>query len=338
MRERAESMQRRLYQCYICKKSYRSDVVEVDIDGASRTVCLRCWFAYCMHLVARDVLQNGGEEDLRHLLRVLEGINDLVEDNPMVQALRHVIDEWANKYPRPLYVDELEAKWRYRLGLDKVLKYLEDEGIFRRAQLAGVNKIILSPGDLLRSLLKRFSTSRGFFRDLVKVVTGLAIVRFLKEGEIPKIRAIYATVRAISECIESGVSAPVFRVKGYKCKCCNAIFATRHEATRHLLERHASEIGCSSDECLSSYIEPVADAQIGMWCRESFFISKAGVYGVRNINKFFRELLTRGAIVPVEGDEVVIEVNGERFIAVDNSWGRFVERMRTLERQLVRVR
>ncbi len=328
---------RRYYKCYFCGR-YSRDVVKAYMDGEYRTICIKCFLAYTLHETIRGMLEYGREEDLKHVVRVLEGINDLVEDNPLAQAIRYVIDEWAHKYPQPLYVDELEQKWRYRLDLNKVLDYLSSEGVFVRTRFPGSDRIVLSPGKTLRELLKRFPSTKGFFRDVVKAITGLAVVRYLTDTETHKFRTIYATLQAIATCINEGKREPVYEVKGYRCKLCGKSFASKSEVKTHILRDHPYEIECTDEDCILNYIEAVTGRQVGEWCKYAYFVEKASVYGVSKINKFLRYLLTKGAIIPQEEDEIIIDRSGERYVAVDIAWIRVRERMRALERQIIRVR
>lgn len=328
---------RKYYKCYFCGK-YSRDIVIAYIDGDNRTVCIRCFLAYALYETIRDMLKHGNEEDLRYVVRVLEGINDLVEDNPLAQSIRYVIDEWAHKYPKPLYVDELERKWRYRFNLDKILKYLASEEILVRVRFPGSTRLLLSPGNTLRDMLKRFPTSRGFFRDIVKAVTGLAVVRYLADAETRKFRNIYATLQAIAACIDGGEREPVYEVKGYKCRLCGKVFSSRTEIRTHILKEHSYEIECSDETCISNYMEPITGKQLGEWCKYAVFVEKASVYGVGSLNRYLRYLLTKGAILPQEEEEVVVERGGEKYVAVDIAWIRVRERMRMLERQIIRRR
>jgi len=329
---------RKKYRCYFCGRHTR-DIVSVLFDNEVRILCIRCFLSYTLHETIKDMLRYGNEEDLISVVRVLEGINDLVEDNPFVQAIRYVIDEWAQKYPQPLYVDQLEARWRYRFPLVKILKYLQDEEIFVMASFPGSKRVVISPGDLLRSLLKRYSSSRDFFRDIVKAITGLAVVRYLIDPQSLKLRMVYATLQAIAACIERGTNQVYYKIMGYKCKLCNGVFSTKSEIKMHLLREHSYEISCSDiDECFHDYVIEIKGKPIGILCRSTLFIEKASVYGVGNISKYLRNLLTRGAIIPQEGDEIIREEDGVKYVVIDPAWIKVRERMRMLERQLIRPR
>ena len=331
---------RRLYfKCYFCGK-YSRDIVIAYIDDVKRYVCIRCFLSHILHETIKEMLKYGNEEDLKYAVRVLEGINDLVEDNPLAQAIRFVIDEWAQRYPKPLYVDELERRWRYRFNLNKVLDYLASEKILVKSKFSGSDRLVLSPGDMLRGLLRRFPSSKGFFKDLVKAVTGLAVVKYLADPKTRKFRMIYATLQALAACIDDTGKEPYYEVKGYRCKLCNNTFSSKTEVKLHILKQHSYEIDCDidDDECFSKYVSEITGKQVGVWCRYGFFIKKASVYGVGVINRYLRYLLTKGAIIPIEGDEVVVERKGDRYIAVDIAWIRVRERMRQLERQVIRGR
>ena len=329
----------RYFKCYFCGK-YSKDVVAAYIDGDRRYVCIRCFLSYVLHETIKDMLKHGNEDDLKYVVRVLEGINDLVEDNPLAQSIRFVIDEWAQRYPKPLYIDELGRKWRYRLDLDKVLSYLSSEDILLVSRFPGSNRSVLTAENLLRDLLRRFPSSKGFFSDIVKAITGLAIVKYLADPKTRKFRMIYATLQALAACIDDTCKEPYYEVKGYKCNLCNNVFSSRTEVKLHILNQHPYEIDCDIDnaDCFYKYVSEVTGKQIGMWCRYSLFIEKASVYRVGVINRYLRYLLTKGAIIPVEGKEVVVERKGDKYIAVDIAWIRVREYMRQLERQLVRVR
>lgn len=318
------------YECYICG---RDASVIAYIDGRERMMCLRCFLAYTLHETIKHML-SGTEDDFRYTVRVLEGINDLVEDNPFAQAIRHVIDMWAQRYPKVLFYDDLRQGWRYRYNLDDVLSYLASEGVLVKAELQG--RIILAPGDILRKLLTKYPTSREFFRDVIKAVTGLAVVRHLADPKKPKFRKIYATLQALAECINDKDSEPLYDIKGYKCKLCEKTFLSRDEIRSHIQEHipEKERIGTPLDEL---YAEATGK-HLGVWCKYAFFIQKAGVYGVKDINKYRRYLLTRGVILPQEGKEAVIERNGETYVAVDIAWIRVREYMRSLEKQLIRSR
>lgn len=328
------------YECYFCKR-HTSDVVFAYIDGDKKVVCQKCFLAYILHETIKSVFKHGNEDELRYLVRVLKGINDLVEDNPQAQAIRTVIDKWAQKYPQPLYLDELVADWHYKVSLDAVLDTLSTEGILVRARLSGLDRVVLSPGETLRELLKRFPTSKGLFSEVVKAVTGLAVVGYIADAKNPKFRALYATLQAILACIEDSEKELVYKEKGYRCKLCGNIYATKAELKSHIFKEHGHKIMCGDEECLRDYIEVVyedRDREIGVLCRLEHFIAKAGVYGVENIDKFFRSLVTKGAVVPREGNEIVVERDGKKYVVVDIAWAKIRELMRTLERQIVRTR
>lgn len=327
------------FKCYFCGK-YSKNIVLAYIDGAERYVCTRCFLSYILHEAIKEMLKYGDEEDLKHVVRVLEGINDLVEDNPLAQSIRFVIDEWAQKYPKPLYIDELERKWGYKFKLDKILEYLSSEEILTKSKFLGSDRLILSPGNMLRNLLRRFPSSKGFFRDIVKAVTGLAVVRYLADPKTRKFRMIYATLQALAACIDDPDSEPYYEVKGYRCRICNNAFSSKTEIKLHILKQHPYEINCDIDdnECFLKYVSEITGRQLGIWCKHRLFIEKASVYGVRAINRYFRYLLTKGAIIPVEGEEIVVERKGDKYIAADIAWGRVRERMKQLERQVIRGR
>lgn len=330
----------RCFKCYLCGK-YSKSLVIAYIDNAERYVCTRCFLSHILHETIKEMLKYGNEEDLKYAVRVLEGINDLVEDNPYAQAIRFIIDEWAQRYPKPLSIDELKWKWKYRLSLDKVLDYLASEEILIRSKLSGSNYLILSPGDILRDLLRRFPSSRGFFRDVVKVSTGLAVVRYLADPETAKFRKIYATLQAIAECLNDNDREPYYEVKGYRCKLCKSVFLSKDAIKFHILKQHYSyEIDCdiNKDECFFKYVSEIPGKQLGVWCKYIYFVRKACVYGVGDINRYRRYLLTKGVITPMKGEEVVIERKGDKYIAVDIAWIRVRERMRQLERQVIRGR
>ena len=330
---------RRYYECYLCGK-YSRDIVVAYIDGDNRVVCIRCFIPYILHETIRDMLRNGSEEELRYVLRVLEGLNDLVENHPLAQAIRYIVDTWAQRFPKPLRKSTLETSWRYRLRLNKVLSYLASEGILVESRLQGSSSIVISPGPLLRDLLKKFPTSRGFFQDVVRAVTGLAIVRYLADAETRKIRSVYATLQALAECLDDSLKSPVYKIKGDKCRICDRIYSLKVEIKTHLLKEHAYKVNCdlNKEECFNQMVETITGEKIGVWCRLNLFISKAGVYGISNLSRYLRSLLTRGVIIPQEEEEIVVERNGEKFVAVDIAWIKVRERMRMLERQLVRPR
>jgi len=327
----------RRFKCYLCNK-YSEDIVIAYIDNAERHICIRCFLSYTLHETIKEMLKYGDEEDLKYAVRVLEGINDLVEDNPYAQAIMFTIDEWAQRYPKPLFIDELEQKWRYKLPLDKVLDYLASEEILIRSKLSNSNYLILSPGNILRNLLRKFPSSRGFFKDVVKVIKGLAVVRYLADPNTAKFRKIYATLQAIAACLDDNDKEPYYKVKGYKCKLCEHIFPSKEAIRSHILKQHSYEINCDvdEDECILKYVLEIPEKQLGVWCKYVYFVKKANVYGIDRINRYLSYLLTRGVITPIEGEEVVIERKGDKYIAVDIAWIRVRERMRQLERQIIR--
>ena len=329
--------QRRSYQCHFCGR-FTDEAVFVWLDGSQKILCIRCFLSYTLHETVRDMLDHGNEDDFRSVVRVLEGINDLIEDNPLVQAIRYVIDTWAQKYPQPLYLDELERKWKYRQTIDKVVEYLRMEEIFSKARFPGSDREFLAPGPILKSLLKRFPSSRGFFQDVVKAITGLAVIKYLSDPQSLKLRMIYATLQAIGVCAKNKKEV-YYEIKGYTCKLCNATFKTREEIRTHILRDHGYEIAWNNiDECLHKYISEIKGKPLGILCKYFLFIEKANVYGVRSITKYLRYLLTRGAILPRAGNEAIMDKNGEKYVIVDLAWIRVRERMRTLEKQLIRTR
>jgi len=325
------------YECYFCRK-VTSDVVEIYVNGARRYICRRCYLARLLHDAILSMLRDGNEDTFSYVLRVLKGINDLIEDNPQAQAIRYVIDVWSQKFPEPLYVDELESRWKYMISFQKVLRYLISEKIFRIEQ-TNFGREVIRPGPLLEDLLKMFPSSRGFFRDVIRAVTGLVTVNYLSDPETRKFRKVYAILQAINVCIDDENKIPYYEIKGYKCKLCEdvnqPIFASMAEVKEHILKTHSIDCDLNEEVCFNSCVEYVFGKQIGIWCKFLTFVEKASVFGVE-ISKFFRDLLTRGVILPSEGDEVMRHIKEEKYIAVDIAWFRVRERMRALERELRR--
>jgi hypothetical protein len=330
----------RKYHCYHCHR-YVSDVVKVIINREEKYICIRCHLSLLLHDTIVNILKYGTEEDLKCLIRVLEGINDLVEANPLIQAIIYVIDRWSHKYPQPLYLHELMNEWKYKVPLQKVLNYLSSEGIFE-ILLTHTGHKMLSPGYVLRELLKRYSSSREFFENVVKIITGLAIVAYLVDPESLKLRMIYATLQAINACIDDKCTKPYYEIKGYRCKLCEGtkqvVFASKDEARKHALEDHFRQVNCDiiDEECFNKYFEILTGRQFGVWCRYNIFVEKASVYGVRKISRFLRYLLVKRVIVPLEGDEIVKEIEGDKYIAVDFAWIKIREYMRQLDKELIR--
>jgi DNA-directed RNA polymerase subunit RPC12/RpoP len=319
-----------MYRCGHCGKLVKG-VHNVEIDGKKVLLCLRCFLSHTLHETIRDTLLSGREEEVKDVLRVLKGLNDLIDDNPRVQGTRHLIDSWAERYPRPLSLDDVA--WPYTSKIETVVKYLVDEQIFRIA--AGGQ---LEPGALLEKLLKLHATNRSFFTELVKVVTGLATVRFLVDPENPRLRSVYATLQSLAACLDEARSH--YKVEGYRCKLCGAEFATMYEVENHILEKHSLEGGFEEHigGDVRKYIEEVRSELVGYLCRWELFTQNAIAYGVHNITKHLMRLLKDGVLLPAKSDEAVVEKEGERYVVVDPSWIRFRERMRSLERKIVRQR
>jgi len=326
---------RQKYTCEFCHKN-TSEIVFVKINNLDYRLCTRCFLSYALHETIRDMVTSGREDDFKCALRVLEGINDLVEDNPLVQSIRFVIDEWARKYPKPLFKDELEFNWRYRFNVSKILDYLMREGILIERKSPSSNRIVIAPGDLLQDLLNRYPPlTKGFFKDVVKTITGLAVVRYLSDPTSPKLRAIYATLQAIKKCTECPSTKPYFKKKEYICKICGDKFVNKDEIKEHLIVNHKDKVAYKDvNESFSEYVE-ISGEEIGKKCEYDLFVEWASIYGVR-IDKYLRILLTRGVILPQEGDEVVVEEGDKKYIIVDLAWIRLREYMRSIERQIVR--
>jgi hypothetical protein len=318
-----------LYRCGRCGKLVKG-VYNVEIDGKKMLWCLRCFLSHGLHETIRDMLLSGREEEVKDVLRVLKGLNDLIDDNSLVQGIRHLIDSWAERYPKPLSLDDIP--WPYIIEKETVVKYLEDEQIFRIA--AGGQ---LEPGVLLEKLLKLYPTNRSFFTELVKVVTGLATVRFLVDPENPRLRSVYATLQSLAACLDE--ARPHYKVKGYRCKLCGAEFATMYEVENHILEKHSLEGGFEerTGGDVREYVEEVSEL-VGYLCRWEHFTRSAVAYGVHNITKYLMRLLKDGVLLPAKSDEAFVDREGERYVVVDPSWIRFRERMRSLERKVVRQR
>ncbi len=320
-----------MYRCGSCGKLVKG-VYDVEIDGKKVLLCLRCFLSHTLHETLRDMLLSGGEEEVKDVLRVLKGLNDLIEDNPRVQAIRHLIDSWAERYPRPLSLDDIP--WPY-IGIktETVVKYLVDEQIFR-VEAGGQ----LVPGALLERLLKLHPTNRSFFTELVKVVTGLATVRFLVDPENPRLRSVYATLQSLAACLDE--ARPHYKVEGYRCKLCGAELATRYEVENHILEKHSLEGGFEEHTGgdVREYVEEVRSEVVGYLCRWELFTQSSVAYGVRDITKYLMRLLKDGVLLPAKSDEAFVDREGERYVVVDPSWIRFRERMRSLERKVVRQR
>lgn len=327
------------YTCDFCRKNIR-DVVFVTIDNKECILCIRCFLSYALHETIKDMIASGREEDFKCALRVLEGINDLVEDNPFVQSIKFVIDEWARKYPKPLYKDKLKHKYYlyYRTPLERILNYLSDEGILIERKATHSNRIILVPGQILQNLLNRYPPStKAFFKDVIKAITGLVIVRYLIDPEKPKLRAIYATLQAIKKCTDCPSTKPYYKKKEYFCKLCGSKFIDKNEAEEHLIIDHKEETAYKdANESFSEYIE-IRGEEIGKKCEYDLFVEWASIYGVR-IDKYLRNLLSRGIILPQEGDEAIVEEGGRRYIVVDLAWIKLREYMRSVERQIIRSR
>lgn len=326
----------RKYQCHYCNKYvYASDVAsEVMIDGMKRYICIKCHLSRSLYDAIINMLTYGDEEGFRQVARVLQGVSDLIEENPLAQAVVYVINEWSQKYPgQTLYVKELESKWRYNISLQQILGYLSSTGIFI------IDGGALSPGHVLKKLLLRFPSSKDFFKDVIKIVTGLAVIRYAKDPLSKKFRMLFATLQAINACIDDEYTEPYYEIKGYKCKFCGAEFALMRDAKRHALEDHSHCIttyDADDEESLYNSFEVLTGKQLGVLCRYEVFIEKAGAYGVSNIGKFMRYLLTKGVIVPPESDDLIVVKKGKKYIVVDLAWIRVRERMRDLERQLRR--
>lgn len=326
----------RTYTCYLCKKVYHGEILRAYLDGAERWVCTWCFLAHVLRDTIKEMLVNGNKEDVEHAIRVLEGINDLIEENPHVQAIRYVIDRWAHEYPKPISLNKLASEWRFAVNIDKVIEYLESEGILCRVHSEAYGAA-LSLSDLMSRLLQMFPSQREFYTHVVKAVTGLAVVKYLADPHNRRLKKIYATLQAINAHLSEGDREPVHEVKGYSCKICRKTFSSLTEAKSHVQDEHAFEI---EDE--ESVIEEIPGRKLGEWVKLSLFLEKASVYGVRDISRYLRYMLTKGALIPREGDLMTIkrEKNGcrEEYIAVDEAWIKVRERMRTLERQLIRSR
>lgn len=323
-------------ECYFCQK-FTGDVVQVYIDNNWRYVCRRCYLARLLRDTILSMLKEGSLDNLQYIIRVLEGINDLIEDNPNTQAIRYVIDMWSQKFPeRELYIRDLASNWSYKIPLQKILEYLLSMKIFEIKQLE-IGKII-SPGPLLKKLLEMHSSSREFFQCVVKVLTGLATVSYLVDPKNKKLRKIYAVFQAINAYIDDNSKIPYYEIKGYKCKICNAIFKTTSDINDHVSKTHNL-----TDREASQYREEIFGDIKGYWCEYSVFVEKASVYGVKKLERLKRDLISRGVIIPREGEEIVMRIrdrNGieREYVLVDIAWFRVRERMRALERELRRVR
>jgi hypothetical protein len=283
------------------------------------------------------MLKDENPDNIQYIIRVLKGINDLIENNPHAQAIRYVIDMWSQKFPkRDLYVIDLASNWGYSIPLQKILEYLLSMGIFEIKQLE--IGIAISPGPLLNKLLEKYSSSREFFQSVVRVVTGLATVSFLAAPENKKFNKIYAIIQALNACIDDNSKIPCYEIKGYKCKICNSIFKTKSEMEDHLSKTHNLR-----DSESGQYIEEIFGDIKGYWCKYSIFLEKASAYNVKTVG-LKRDLISRNVIIPEKipeeegGEEIVIRIGEEEYVLVDIAWFRVRERMRTLERELGRVR
>ncbi|MEM1510562.1 MAG: hypothetical protein QW096_11920 [Thermofilaceae archaeon] len=324
--------QSRTIACYLCNRFYRvysGEILTANLDGTERWVCKWCFLAYVFYNTVKDMLVNGSKKDVEQAVRVLEGINDLVEENPHAQAIRYVIDRWAHEYPKVVSLDELASEWRFATNMDKVIEYLESEGILpsRASETAAPSF------DLMSRLLQMLPSQKEFYTRIVKAVTGLAVARYLTDPHNRRLRMIYATLQAISAHLSEGDREPVHEIKGYSCKICGKTFSSFTEAKSHVQHEHDFEV---EDE--ESAIEEILGRKLGEWVRLSFFCEKASLYGVSDFYKYLRYMLTKGALIPQEEDFMIKRRGGEEYIAVDEAWIRVRERMRILERQLIRSR
>ena len=107
---------------------------------------------------------------------------------------------------------------------------------------------------------------------------------------------------------------------------------------KHLKEHHEDRVLYEGlDECFNRYITIKGEEIIGVKCDYDTFLEWASIYGVRQ-EKFIRNLLSRGAILPKESDEAIIEDKSGKKVIVDIAWVRAREYMLTLERQIIRSR
>lgn len=323
-------IKRHRFQCYKCEKFVDEGVYIKHHDGEV-FVCIRCFLSDALHETIRDILLSGKEEDIRDVVRVLKGVNELIEDNPLVQGIRHVIDLWFNKYPSPIFMSNIIGDWPYKINPQRIVDYLVHEQIFSISQES------LVPGEILKKLIKLYVTNKSIFTDIAKVVTGLATVRFLVDPNNPKLRSIFAVLQALRSCLDEAI--PYYKVKGYRCKLCGMEFATRYDIMQHI-QSHGlmDDVAEISDDLFQEYVEEIKGEVIGYLCRELLFIEKASTYGVHRTTKYLRKLITHGAVLATESDHAVVEMNGNRYIVVDASWMRIRERMRNLERQIIRQR
>jgi energy-converting hydrogenase Eha subunit F len=97
-------------------------------------------------------------------------------------------------------------------------------------------------------------------------------------------------------------------------------------------------MGDAAEGGAGKYVEEIRGDAIGYLCRQALFLQSATAYGVHGISKYLRRLIIDGVLLPVRGDDAIIEKGGEMYVVVDPSWIRVRERMKSLERKIIRQR
>jgi hypothetical protein len=318
-----------LQRCERCNKLKR---VLYDVGGTR--ICSDCVRGIAFYKV---FLEGFRDPRLRgDVITIGMDIGNLTWLNPFVQAWYYPILIWM--YYRDmgwkLSVEDLEARWRYKTPLDRVLKVYVEEGVFRVVEDNGRHVIV--EGDALKEMLNKYSDRPDAMDIVGSWVTGLMISRLHNESDAPDFRAVHAIIEVIGGKYidpEGNIKAkPYPKITGYRCTICGTFLPNKDDAKKHVAISHRiptdEVMGYLQEEHITiGYLVEVSDLRQGL--------ERNGVQPER----FFDRVERFAVLVHEVPDEPrIVEHDGVRYLVVDPAWFRVLARVRIYERELLRGR
>lgn len=321
------SLSSKLVKCEHCGK-YKRRLYDVN----DMRVCSDCIRGQAFYRVFKDGFR---EPSLRgDVITVGMDVGNIVWFNPFSQAWFYPLLLWMFFKTKglTLHLSDLEASWRYKTPLSKVLQMYQEEEIFKVIESEDI-KVIME-GEALTEMLKKYGDRPDVFDVVGAWVSGLIISRLHKESEAPDFRAVSSVINCIAEKLvdtDGTIKAePYTKTTGYRCRICGGKFASKEDIRRHIMVRHT----VPSDEIMVHVEEE--GIIVGYLLDYDGLLRALEEGGVKP--ERFVERMQKFAILVHEDPEVpwIIERNGKKYIVIEPAWVRLVARTRVYERELVR--
>lgn len=317
----------KLIKCERCGRYKRK---LYDINGMM--VCSDCVRSHSFY----KVFKNGFKDpDLRgDVVTVGIDIGNIVWFNPFSQAWFYPLLLWIFFKTKglTLYVEELEASWKYKTPLRKVLQVYQEEGIFKVIESNGRKKIV--EGEILNEVLRKYGDRSDVFDIVGAWTSGLIISRLHEESDTPDFRAVNATISTIAEKLVDSdgniKGEPYTKISGYRCRICGNKFASKEDIRKHLMDKHT----VPSDEIMAQVEEETTT--IGYLLDYELLLENLKREGVKP--ERFVERIEKFAVLVHEDPETpwIVERDGRKYIVVEPAWVRVIAKTRVYEKELVR--